>query len=191
MKKFLHYFFYVTSCLGACYVIVIGTMALSLEEGYQKNSEKIRAVVNNIPNTKVLEMAPCDRGEISEEKVCITIAIGDQKRMELLYLTEQSCENVGDIEIAQLGSWKFQKCWIGPSGECEKLFKSINIGPNGEFAQMLPVDIKNLQDVIQHYDNITVAIERLPEIPSSIPLTTKQGLTFHVGKQEIEESSKK
>jgi hypothetical protein len=70
----------------------------------------------------------------------------------------------GHVWLQRLGPWEFHECSYGFQGVFETAtgkpveslgFRDcIDIGPSGEYAAMLPVKIRDLNDVVTHYDEL-------------------------------------
>jgi hypothetical protein len=79
----------------------------------------------------------------------------------------------GHVWLQRLGPWEFQECSYGFQGvintatgkpvETLGFRDCIDIGPSGEYAAMLPVKIRDLNDVVSHYDELVRYFSTWPD----------------------------
>lgn len=91
----------------------------------------------------------------------------------------------GHIWLQRLGPWEFQEWSYGfegafatATGEPVKSLgvrDFIDIGPSGEYGAMLPVKIRDLNDVVSHYDELVRCFSTWPDGKPWGELETREG----------------
>lgn len=91
----------------------------------------------------------------------------------------------GHVWLRRLGPWEFHECNYGIQNAFDIAGKPIeglsvqsfvDIGPSGKYAAMLPVKIRDLNDVVSHYDELVRYFSTWPNEKTWAELKRRPGM---------------
>jgi len=147
--------------------------------GYFKEFNAIREELEKIPNIEVLEMNYYEDKDIPFlPEVCrisANVRIHGKGEMLFHYLTKESFEETQSLNIVSVNGHAFRyrgkgykgvyKAATGEKVRSEFAGGSILVGKQGDFANLFPFEISNVQTAIEKFDDIAKVIESWPETP--------------------------
>jgi hypothetical protein len=120
------------------------------------------------------------------ERIRATIRLEDGSEVELSGLTPASVRSTGVIGIEEMGGWRVASrgcdCTLAQvnaaTGQRQCMMyigRTFEIGKSGKLGGLVPFPIRNVQDLVDHYDEIASVLESLPAYPQVGHLVAENG----------------
>ncbi|MEZ6016673.1 MAG: hypothetical protein R3F49_16265 [Planctomycetota bacterium] len=143
--------------------------------------EAIRDELAKVPQVELLELTGVVDDEVRflprMEHICARIKVAGKTELLLTELSKRSFATSGHLILAAVGPHairvrgeRFLGNSMAATGEpvlSEFGASSIDIGPEGEFAQLFPFELPNVQAAVDHHEEIARIVGSWPESPAA------------------------
>lgn len=158
--------------LVACVVSALGTAKL-LYATYYEERDRLQSLLNGVDGIADVQILGCD--DMTYEVHAARFSIVDRPEAVIVLdePTRGLTDGSGRIAIRRLGPWEFHTASYGHIGAVKTKTREpveslgyssgVDVGPFGEFADRLPVKIRKLQDLVDHYDVLVKFFETWPD----------------------------
>jgi len=153
--------------LVACFAIIFVIFIVKFQDGYanQKFSKEISA----IPRIKTKIISTFE-GAVSAQ-----IEIPNKGNIDLIY-------GIQGLEyIRHIG--KFDTTFICPENQTVGVV--FNLGRGSKFQKWFPFQVNNLQELVNHYDDIVAVLKTFPNSPNPDYTVTVLSNLFGLGKKTV------
>ena len=124
------------------------------------------------------------------ERIHATIRLEDGSEVELSGLPPASIRSTGVIGIEEMGGWRVASrgcdCTLAQvnaaTGQRQCMMyigRTFEIGKGGKLDGLVPFPIRNVQDLVDHYDEIASLLESLPAYPHVGHLVAEDGTEIY------------
>lgn len=139
---------------------------------YERQLAHIRELADAMPGVSVIEVSG-SREELGMDHIQATLHIAGQGSLRVGELTPQSFRAGGSFVIFQVGNYfpvatkygYFGDSAIGLDVERLRWGSGGGIGRYGHLAELLPVPVTRVQDVVEHFQEIHQSLARWPKCP--------------------------
>jgi hypothetical protein len=173
--------------------------------GYYAEFNQIKAQLGQMPGVEIVKMG--GNTDLTFEDIWAHLKVEGKGEIRLMSLTRDSLTNSSDLHVAQIGPYSFRKEWWGYGAVIDREGKpvryqsigmTLNLGRSGEFSPQgkffgkLRAPVRNVADVVQHYDEICGALASLQDRPhhfenadgSTVEYTIRTGTTSRRRRRE-------
>jgi hypothetical protein len=142
--------------------------------GYYAEFNRVKAGLVALPGVELIQAG--GNRDLTFEDIWAKIRIHGKGEITLMSLTPASLINSADLHLAKIGPYSFRNerwgygavidrdgkpVWHQSIGFTLNVGQGGDFGPNGRLAGRLQPRIKNVRDVIQHYDEVIALLESL------------------------------
>ena len=156
--------------------------------GYWAEFKDVKQQLESIPGIEIKHLGYNE--DITLENISAEIYVRDKGIIRLYSLTRDSFKEpkalgfgaIGNFDVRYTGT-QFMEA-TNEEGEQESVKSevvgyAINIIDGGVFSEMFPFDIKNVQDLVQYYDEVLEVISKWPDAEHKKNLKDDKGNEYH------------
>ena len=144
--------------------------------GYYAEFSRVKVGLAAVPGVEIIETG--GNRDLTFEDIWARIRVAGKGEITLMSLTPASLVNSADLHLAKIGPYSFRNerwgygavidrdgkpVWHQSIGFTLNIGQGGDFGPNGRLAGRLQPRIKNVRDVIQHYEEIIAAVAALKQ----------------------------
>jgi len=165
-------------------VSAVATLGLSGTWFHFSDYGQVRAGLSELVGAQATDVGA--EPDLRLEHIHAAIRLEDGSEVELSGLTPASVRSTGVIGIEEMGGWRVASrgcdCTLvqvnAATGDRQCMMyigRTFEIGKGGRLGGLVPVPIRNVQDLVDHYDEIASLLESLPAHPQVGHLVTENG----------------
>jgi hypothetical protein len=165
-------------------VSVVATLGLSGAWFHLSDYWQVRAELSDLVGAQATGVRA--EPDLRLERIRATIRLEDGSEVDLSGLTPASVNATGVIGIEEMGGWRVASrgcdCTLAQvnaaTGQRQCMMyigRTFEIGKGGKLGGLVPFPIRNVQDMVDHYDEIASVLESLPAYPQVGHLVAENG----------------
>ncbi|MBI2437639.1 MAG: hypothetical protein HYV36_02340 [Lentisphaerae bacterium] len=174
-------------CALVC-VALFAWVLLSTKAGYWFQRQPIKRGFESIPGCTLISITGNE--DVTLEHITAKVELEGKGTLILSELGPESFRQTGEMRLHQIGNIEMRQhsygygsagLYITKAGKPKKFHGYagwIDIGTQGPYADILPVKIQKVQDVIQHFDQILATLSKWPKEPEKLTVTAKDGTLY-------------
>lgn len=186
----------IATVLAGCalaFAVLLAGVPFWFKVGYWFDKQPIKRGFATIPGCTLISVSGNE--DVSLEHITAKVHVEGKGMLILSELGPESFQHTGKIRLHQIGNvalrqhtFGFDGVYVTTTHEPVKSHANarwVDIGAQGPYANLLPVKIEKVQDVVHHFDEILTALAKWPKEPEKLSVTAKDGTLYEVSIVEI------
>jgi hypothetical protein len=149
---------------------------------------QVRAGLSDLVGAQAMDVVA--EPDLRLEHIRATIRLEDGSEVELSGLTPASVRSTGTIGIEEMGGWRVASRGCdcthrqvnATTGEQQCMMyvgRTFEVGKGGKLGGLVPFPVRNVQDLVDRYDELAGVLESLPAYPEVGHLMAEDGTEIY------------
>jgi hypothetical protein len=140
-------------------ITFVSVLIFKCRKEYYKEYNVVKNEFKKIDGIEIVEIN--GHQDVTLESIYATIKLRNGNTIGFLSLTEDDFKNPSSISVSHINQWQFNGISCLGNGN----WNFLDIGKNSIFPEIRNLNLKNIQDLIGHFDELNQVVNRISVSP--------------------------